>query len=469
MSLGFSIKPFKLKELNLDDFKSKNSFFNMHDRNSIRTSSNKFLYVRKINNDETSKGEIDKIIHSSFNDPEKYFSENSPVQIGKKLKLRIIDLFNKKRGIGRKYTRRGPSKKTLNSTRMSDLNKSIYGKDKVNSVCNNDEIIDNNILKNMFESFKYEANMNKKLRKNEVSISRSINNLSKSNNYSINNYEERNNSNNNKIKQINYPFELYHSLDYQNKQIIAKKKNLKKLIRLSKFISKKIKKNEDDLLLNKVDLFKYKKDILSEINKEKDDDKFGKFKWRMSLRKPNDFKGIKKLFINVSNELNPFWETIVDRSPNYKELAVKPGYNLKQKEFIKFAKNENIQKNIEYLNNVKNLDDISVNGSNLLDLEYKREMSIKGKKILHKFFVENGKTILEQDINKVFGEETFYKNYKNRNKYNYSLSEINIGVHSLDRKKPNFKIKPISKKNKQIKSFSRNLKGDDNKFQLINT
>ena len=189
----------------------------------------------------------------------------------------------------------------------------------------------------------------------------------------------------------------------------------------------------------------------------------------MSLRKPNDFKGIKKLFINVSNELNPFFFFFVDRSPNYKELAVKPGYNLKQKEFIKFAKNENIQKNIEYLNNVKNLDDISVNGSNLLDLEYKREMSIKGKKILHKFFVENGKTILEQDINKVFGEETFYKNYKNRNKYNYSLSEINIGVHSLDRKKPNFKIKPISKKNKQIKTFSRNLKGDDNKFQLINT
>ena len=173
----------------------------------------------------------------------------------------------------------------------------------------------------------------------------------------------------------------------------------------------------------------------------------------MSLRKPNDFKGIKKLFVNVSSELNPFWGIIVDRSPNYKELAVKPGY---------------IQKNVEYLNNVKNLDDISVNGSNLLDLEYKREMSTKGKKILHKFFVENGKTILEQDINKVFGEETFYKNYLNKNKYNYSLSEINIGVHSLDRKKPNFKIKPISKKNKKINSFSRNIEIDDNNYQLIN-
>jgi hypothetical protein len=439
----------------------------MYDKNNIRTSSNKLLYVRKINNEETSKGEINKIVHNSFNDPEKYFSENSPIQIGKKLKLRINDLFDRKRGIGRKYTRRGLSKKTMNTTRMSDMNKSVYGKDKVNSACNHDEIIDNNTLKNMFESFKYEANMNKQLRKNEMSLSRSINNLSKSNNYSINNYEERN-SNNNNIKNINFPFELYHSLDYQNKQVIAKKKNLKKLIRLSKFISKKIKKNEDDLLLNKVDLFKYKKDILSEINKDKEDDKFGKFKWRMSLRKPNDFKGIKKLFINVSNELNPFWGTIVDRSPNYKELAVKPGFNLKQKEFIKFAKNENIQKNVEYLNKVKNLDDISVNGSNLLDLEYKREMSTKGKKILHKFFVENGKTILEQDINKVFGEETFYKNYQNKNKYNYSLSDVNIGIHSLNRKKSGFKIKSISKKNKKINSFSKNFGRDEHNFQLIN-
>ena len=467
MSFGFLNKPFKLKELNLDDFKSKNSFFNMHERNSIKTSSSKFLYVRKIKNDETSKGEIDKIIQNSFNDPEKYFSENSPVQVGKKLKLRIIDLFDKKRGIGRKFTRRGPTKKTMNSTRMSDMNKSVYGKDKVNSVCNNDEIIDNNTLKNIFESFKYEANMNKKLKRNEISLSRSINNITKSNNYSINNYEERN-SNKDKIKNINYPFELCHSLDYQNKQIIAKKKNLNKLIKISKFISKKIKKNEDDLLLNKVDLFKYKKDILSEINRDNADDKFGKFKWRMSLRKSKDFKGIKKLFVNVSNELNPFWGTIVDRSPDYKELAVKPGYNLEQKDFIKFAKNENIQKNIEYLNNVKNLDDISVNGSNLLDLEYKREMSTKGKKILHKFFAENGKTILEQDINKVFGEETFYKNYQNKNKYNYSLSDINIGTRSFDRKKSNFKIKSINKKNKQINSFSRNLEIYDNNYQLIN-
>ena len=94
-----------------------------------------------------------------------------------------------------------------------------------------------------------------------------------------------------------------------------------------------------------------------------------------------------------NNDRDPLWGLLVERNPNYKELAVKPGYNLNQKEFVKFEKNENIQKNKDHLNTVKNLDGLNVNGSNLLDLEYKREMSTKGRKVLHKVFVENGKTI----------------------------------------------------------------------------
>ena len=51
------------------------------------------------------------------------------------------------------------------------------------------------------------------------------------------------------------------------------------MISLSKFLSKKIKKDEEDFLLNKIDLFKYKKEILRGIyeeNKPKKE-KFGKF------------------------------------------------------------------------------------------------------------------------------------------------------------------------------------------------
>ena len=38
---------------------------------------------------------------------------------------------------------------------------------------------------------------------------------------------------------------------------------------------------------------------------------------------------------------------------------------------------------------------------------------------MHKAFIENGKAILNQDINTVFGEKTLYKNYETDNKNYY--------------------------------------------------
>ena len=38
-------------------------------------------------------------------------------------------------------------------------------------------------------------------------------------------------------------------------------------------------------------------------------------------------------------------------------------------------------------------------------------MNSKKKKILHKAFIDNGRIILSTEINRVFGKQTFYKNY----------------------------------------------------------
>jgi hypothetical protein len=133
----------------------------------------------------------------------------------------------------------------------------------------------------------------------------------------------------------------------------------------------------------------------------------------------------------------------VERYPNQKELAVKPGYNLNQKEFPQFSRDINcVNKKINSVNNIKSLDDLKVVGNNLLDVEYQREMNTKGRKIIHKAFVENGKVILNQDINNIFGEKTLYKNYQNnsKNKYNNidylkgNKSEKSIWINSFSEK-----------------------------------
>jgi len=82
-----------------------------------------------------------------------------------------------------------------------------------------------------------------------------------------------------------------------------------------------------------------------------------------------------------------------------------------------------INKNKDNESNIKNLDDLNVVGNDLLDFEYKREMSTKRRKILHKAFIENGKAILYQDINNIFGEKILYKNYENNNNNKYGYNE----------------------------------------------
>ena len=88
-----------------------------------------------------------------------------------------------------------------------------------------------------------------------------------------------------------------------------------------------------------------------------------------------------------------------------------------------------VKQTIQKLRNTA-LSDLVKLKSNLFDVEYKREMSTKGRKILYKAFVENGKLILNQDINTVFGEQTLYKNYENKNKNNYSTNEYLKGNKS---------------------------------------
>jgi len=400
------------------------------------------LYIRPISVIEKNDERINKIIRSSFEDPEQFLDINTKVQIGRRIRLQKMDLLSTKDKNKRSHSIRSPIKKVNVSTKISvtDTSKSLYTiKEKPNAknLSINQEIIDNNNLKKIFENYKNKIYYNKNLRKNESSFSRSVKDINKS--YSINTKSKLNTING----EEEFPFDLYNSLNYQNKRINDELSYFNRIKNISKKLSKKSNKKEDDLLFNKVDLFKYKKEILAGFNKEKIPEKFT---WNISLRRPNNFIGKREYPININSEKNPFWGVLVERYPNQKEHAVKPGYNLNQKEFTQFSRDINcVNKKINSVNNIKSLDDLKVVGNNLLDVEYQREMNTKGRKILHKAFVENGKVILNQDINNIFGEKTLYKNYENnsKNKYNNieylkgNKSEKSIWINSFSEKNDN--------------------------------
>ena len=411
-----------------------NSKFNDQNRNkkyeykNIFTMENKLkprknlLYVRKIKDSEKSLGDIGKQIYDSFNDPSQYFIPGSPIHVGKNIEIKTFESMPKRR-LTRKMTKDKPKKKNSTRNDLSSNEKSyITTKTNLNKqqsqnsnlISNNFEIIDNNILKNIFESFR-----------RDTPIKQKRNNLY-SNINPINLYEKK-----------HLPVDLSRSLDYQNKILNVKNDTDKDVKKMAHFISKKINKSEKDLMINNVDLYKYKKEVLKEIGNgsgKSFEDNYGKYIWNIGLRRPESFKGVRKLYVNVNNDYNPFWKVIVEKSPNYKELSIRPDFDLNNKEFVKFTNNKGIQNNIGKVKNLKNLDTLSIKGKNLFDVEYNREMSSKGRKILHKVFVENGKIISDQDINSVFGDATLYKNYDNKKTYEgneetFKYNDVNRSLH----------------------------------------
>ncbi len=98
-----------------------------------------------------------------------------------------------------------------------------------------------------------------------------------------------------------------------------------------------------------------------------------------------------------------------------------------------FKKNKYlIDKHSKNIRNLEKLDNLNIKGKNLFNLEFNREMSSKRRKILHRVFVENGKEIMDTDINEVFGEETIYKNYT-KDSIRYEKKKENNSNNSYSR------------------------------------
>ena len=184
---------------------------------NVQKNSKICLYIRPISVMEKNNDQINNLIRSSFNDPAQFFSMNSPVQVGTKIKLQNIDLSPHKDKHRISYATRPINKKVNMSSKMSvtDTSRSLYAikeKPTTKSLMLNKEYTDNNNLKKIFENYKNNINNNKNARKNENSFSRSVKDINQS--ISINN---------SKTKTINneeqFPFDLYNSLNYQNKKV----------------------------------------------------------------------------------------------------------------------------------------------------------------------------------------------------------------------------------------------------------
>ena len=74
----------------------------------------------------------------------------------------------------------------------------------------------------------------------------------------------------------------------------------------------------------------------------------------------------------MSSENNPLWSLVVENYPKLKEMSVKSGYNLNNKDFNDFKRKRNLSSaNSRKLRSVENLDQINVKGQKLFNVDEK--------------------------------------------------------------------------------------------------
>jgi hypothetical protein len=355
----------------------------MSKANSART-----LYIHKLKNDnEGETKEIISNVNNYFNDSDDYFNEDK-ICVGKIHNIEDMSNSLNDNTKNIKIKKKEQTKSKLD--KKSFISNSRSGNFKIeDDNFTKLELINNKQLRSIFENFR-DPITKRNFACENCTLSES--------------------------QQI--PRTIKTQLDYQDNNLKIKADALYKNLKMSKYLCKKINKKEDELLMNRIDVFRMKKQIYYDIeNSRPIEERYGKYKWNISLRRPDNFKGIRNAYVNVRNDTDPFWVVVYEKSPHLKDLSIKPGYDLNKKDYVDFKKNQFLPFNSnENFKTIESLDSLRLKGENLYNVEFKREMASPGNKILHKVFVDNGKLIFDKDINCIFPNKTIYKNYYNKDK-----------------------------------------------------
>ena len=394
-----------------------------NDENTMTQNTNdlsKLLFVHKLNSCKSQKNFIKSKINQYFLLPEKYFRQKPLIVINKKIKIKeLTPIKHLNYNMLNDATKSSKYKARLSNINAININRNTTNENEkdLKKPIKNNEIIDNEKLKMIFNSYRNRKNL--KIIKDKL-----IN--SGENKIDLTKDQENKELFAPELCDKNIPRELSLDLDIQKRRLKKKEKLEKRSRQMAKYLSNKINKNENSLLFNSVHIYRYKKQILESnntSNKTNLDNNSQSYllNWVSSLRRPKNYNGKYITYINVVGNINdPLWSTSVEKYPNIKEISVKSGVNLKIQDYKNFINNRKINLSKEdNIKNVENLDNINIRGKKLYNLEYKREMSCDKNKILYKSFVDNGKIIMYKDVNSIYGHETFYKNYFGRNKKKY--------------------------------------------------
>ena len=161
----------------------------------------------------------------------------------------------------------------------------------------------------------------------------------------------------------------------QEKMLKNQVKSSKKFDRISSSLAKKLKRKETDLLYNKTDEYRLKKQMLNFIDNEKPiHEKYGLNYWMFSLRRPKHLDYLRVNYINVGTPEKEIWKPFIEFPYQPVETIQNPKTLVKNK-FSNVINDEYYQDEIKRIKcklpNMEGINSLCINGENLLKEEFK--------------------------------------------------------------------------------------------------
>ena len=354
------------------------------------------LFIHKISNKDPKYIHLYKQgMNSVFYNPDTFFSNkfnNNEVVVGKKTEILPIKntitthsncTFTKQLtrknlchslANSNKTLHRVCSLKSYGCLNTSNLSKYKYSDNR--DIYSNHRFIEDNELKKIYDDFRMLQQKNKKLKTS----------------MSAQDILEDTETTNSNLKQS-----IEHIFNSQEKTLISYKKHSSQDKRIMNRISQQINKHITDLTMNQSNSYRMKKeiknDLLDKVNKR--NKIFTNYDWEIGLRR--DSTMLDKKYINCGSNKYPKWQMLILHPTKDKEIIRNPKHEGKavismrdQKEISAILDDNYLKKRIstkevhEYKSSPSAalLDDLVVNGKDLITFEQENSKLIKGKKVL---------------------------------------------------------------------------------------
>ena len=220
---------------------------------------------------------------------------------------------------------------------------------------------------------------------------------------------------------------------------------------LSKYLSKKCHRKEDNLLYNNIENFRIKKQLLDYLeNKKLLSEKLGEKYWFVNLRRPDCLKKARGVFLNIGKEENNIWQPIVEFPMTNIEIIKKAETPRKENNnFEQFLKNKNLYPNDLF--NMRNK--VRFKMPNLTEMN---NMIIKGRNMI--LFEKDNFLNNDENLN-LYHKYRVYKDPRESN-----LKYSNDCLYKLDYR---YESLPYRTKISKINAENQNPKQGSNKVKFI--